>query len=92
MRRMIVEMVARQIGEGAGGDAHAVEPVLVEAVRGGFQRQMRDALARQLVERAMQFDRIGRGERAVFFASGETTPMVPMLAACKTERASRSAA
>ena len=43
--RMIIEMVARQIGEGAGGDAHAVEPVLVEPVRGGFQRQMRDAFA-----------------------------------------------
>ncbi len=30
---MIVEMIARQIGEGAGGDAHAVEPMLIEAVR-----------------------------------------------------------
>ena len=29
---------------------------------------MRDALARQLVERAMQLDRIGRGQRAVDFA------------------------
>ena len=66
---MIVEMVARQIGEGAGGDAHAVEPVLVEAVRGRFERQMRDALAGELVERAMQLDRIGRGQRAVDFAA-----------------------
>ena len=66
--RMIIEMIARQIGEGAGGDAHAVEPMLVEPVRGGFQRQMRDALAGQRIERAMQFDRIGRGERAVDFA------------------------
>ena len=45
--RMIIEMIARQIGEGAGGDAHAVEPVLVEPVRGRLQRQMRDALAGQ---------------------------------------------
>ena len=66
--RVIIEMVARQIGEGAGGDAHAVEPVLVEAVRGGFQRQMGDALAGKLVERAVQFDRIGRGQRAVGLA------------------------
>ena len=65
---MIIEMIARQIGEGAGGDAHAVEPMLVEAVRRSFQRQMGDALAGQLIERAVQFDRIGRGERAVFFA------------------------
>ena len=35
--RMIIEMIARQIGEGAGRDAHAVEPVLVEAVRGCFR-------------------------------------------------------
>ena len=61
-------MVARKIGEGAGRDAHAVEPMLVEAVRGGFERQMRDAFARQLVERAMQFDRVGRRQRAVLFA------------------------
>ena len=67
-RRMIVEMIAADIGEGAGRDAHAVEPVLVEAVRGRFQHQMRHALAGELVERAMQRDRIGRGERAVDLA------------------------
>ena len=40
MRRVIVEMVAREIGEGRRREAHAVEPVLVEAVRGRFQREM----------------------------------------------------
>ncbi len=65
--RVIVEMVARQIGESADGNTHAVEPALVEAVRRGFQRQMSDALARQLIEGAMQFDRVRRGERAVGF-------------------------
>ena len=30
--RMIVEMIATKIGEATGGDAHAVEPVLVEAM------------------------------------------------------------
>ncbi len=65
---VIIKMIARQVGKGAGGDAHAVEPVLVEAVRGGFERQMGDALAGQLIEHAVQFDRIGRGERAVFFS------------------------
>src|SRR3972149_1217973 len=44
--------------------------MLVEPVRRRFQRQMRDALARQSIERAMQFDRIGRGQRAVSFALG----------------------
>ena len=34
---MIIHVVARQIGEAAGGDAHAVEPVLVEPVRRRFE-------------------------------------------------------
>ncbi len=63
-------MVARQIGEGAGRNAHAVETMLVEPVRGGFQREMADALSRQPVEGAMQLDRIGRGQRAVALALG----------------------
>ena len=48
---MVVEMVARQVGEAAGREPHAVEPVLVEPVRRGFEREMGDALARELVER-----------------------------------------
>jgi hypothetical protein len=46
-RRMVVEMIAAEIGEGAGRDPDAVEPVLVEPVRGRLDREMRDALARQ---------------------------------------------
>ncbi len=38
--RMIIHVVARQIGEAAGRDAHAVEPELVEAVRGRLEREM----------------------------------------------------
>ncbi len=89
---MIVEMIARQIGEGAGGDAHAVEPVLVEAVRGGFEREMRDALARQSIERAVQFDRIGRGERAVGFARRRDHADGADAGGLQSERRSRSAA
>ena len=62
---MIIHVVARQVGEGAGGDAHAVEAVLIEAVRGGFEGKMRDALAGDLVELTMQRDRIRRGQRSV---------------------------
>ena len=72
MRRMIVEMIARQIGEGRRRDAHAVEPVLIEAVRGRFDRKMRDAFAGERIERAMQLDRIGRGQRAVGLAASAT--------------------
>ncbi len=67
-RRVIVEMIAAEIGEAAGRDAHAVEPVLVEAVRGRLDREMRHAVAGEFVERAMQRDRIGRGQRAVDLA------------------------
>ena len=63
--RMIIHVVARQIGEAAGGDAHAVQPVLVEPVRRRLERQMRDAFARDLVELPMQRDRIRRRQRSV---------------------------
>ena len=39
--------------------------MLVEPVRRRFQRQMRDALARQPVEKLRQRHRVGRGQRAV---------------------------
>ena len=48
-----------------GADAHAVQPILVEPVRGGLEREMGDALARDLVELPMQRDRIRRRQRAV---------------------------
>ncbi len=47
--RMIVEMVAAEIGEGAGRDTHAVESALIEPVRGGFDGEMRHALAGEFV-------------------------------------------
>ena len=67
LRRVIIEVVARQVGEGAGGEPHPVEPLLIEAVRGGFKREMGDADAGEFVERLVQRDRIGRRQRAVDF-------------------------
>ena len=46
-RRVIVEMVAREVGEGAGAQANAVEPALDDPVRGGFKREMGDAARRR---------------------------------------------
>ena len=63
--RMIIHVVARQIGEAGRRNAHAVEPVLVEAVRGRLEGEMRDAVARDLVELPMQRDRIRRRQRSV---------------------------
>ena len=67
--RMIIEMIARDVGEAAGRDAQAVEPVLIEAVRGRFDREMGDAVAGERVDRAVQRDRIRRRQRAVSLAA-----------------------
>jgi len=58
--RMIVEMIAGDVGEACRRDAQAVEPILIEAVRGRFDRQVSDAVAGQRIERAMQRDRVRR--------------------------------
>ena len=68
-RRMIIEMVARDVGEGRRRDAQAVETILIEPVRGRLDREMRDTLAGQRVERSMQRDRIRRGQRSVGLAA-----------------------
>ena len=60
--RVIVEMIAGDVGERAGGDAQAVEPVLVEPVRGCLDREMRHAFAGERVERTVQRHRIRRRE------------------------------
>src|SRR5262249_36778260 len=68
-RAVIVEMVARDIGEAGDGDAQAVETALVEAVGRGFDSKMSNAVAREPIERAVQLNRIGRSERAVVLAA-----------------------
>ena len=70
MRRMIVEVVAAEIGEGRRLEPHAVEPMLVEAVRGRFEREVRHALGRELGQRLVQRHGIGRRQRAVDGAVG----------------------
>ena len=67
--RMIIEMIARDVGESRRRDLQSVEPILVEAMRGRFDRQMRDAVAGELIERAVQRDRVRRRQRAVNFAA-----------------------
>ena len=69
-RRMIVHVVAAEIGEAAGGEPDAVEPALVEAMARRFHRRMRDAGVGEFREQAMQRDRVGRGQRAIFVAAG----------------------
>ena len=68
-RRMVVHVVAAEIGEAAGGKPHAVEPALVEPVAGGLHRGVGDAGIREFAQQLVQRDRIGRGQRAVFVAA-----------------------
>ena len=60
---MIIEVVARDVRESARREAHAVEPVLVEAMAGGFECQVGHALRRQRCQIFVKRNRIGRGMR-----------------------------
>ena len=64
-RAVVVEVVAAEIGEARGREAHAVEPALLDAVRGRLHGEMGDAVAGEPVEGLVQRDRIGRRQRAV---------------------------
>ncbi len=72
--RMIIEMIAGDIGEAAGRDAQTVEPRLIEAMRRGFDGEMRHAFAGKFVDRAVQRDRIGRRQRAVSLTARRHDP------------------
>ncbi len=61
---VVVEVVTRQIGEGGGGDRHAVEAKLGEPVTGRLDRHMLDALADQCGEIAVEPDGVGCRQRA----------------------------
>ncbi len=68
--RMIIQMIARDVGEGGRGNLDAVEPELVEPVARGFEREMLDALVLQSGELGMQRDRIRRRVRKLHVAGG----------------------
>ena len=59
-RRMIVHVVAAEIGEGAGREFHAVEPTLVEAVARRLHGGMGDAGRSQFGKQHVQRHGIGR--------------------------------
>src|SRR5579871_4431487 len=58
---MVIEMIARQVGERRRSDDEAVEAKLRKAMARGFDRQMGDARFGETGEIAMQRHRIGRG-------------------------------
>src|ERR1700722_3672756 len=65
---MVIEMVARQIGEGACRQANTIKAALIEPVRRCLEREVADRFVYKLIERFMQRDRIGRRQRTVDFA------------------------
>jgi len=77
----MVEVIAREIGEGGEREPNAVESALVDPERRRLHGEMRDAAPREVVERAMQFDRPRRRQRAIMRARASTTPTVPSDAA-----------
>ena len=58
--RVVIHMIAGDVGERRRGDADAIQPVLREPMTGCFQRQMVDAVFRELGEHAVQLDRVRR--------------------------------
>jgi hypothetical protein len=60
--RVIVEVVAAQVGEGRDGVTHAVDAPLVERMRGHLHGDRADALARETGEAAVHLDHVGGGE------------------------------
>ncbi len=61
---VIVEMVARQVGEGRRREREPVEAVLVEAVARRLERDVIDAGPRKLLQGAVERHRIGGGQAA----------------------------
>ena len=59
-RGMVIAMVGRQVGESHGGNFRAVQPVLIEPMAGGFERQMIDAVGFDLGQNFLNFNRTWR--------------------------------
>src|SRR5690606_4173500 len=60
-RTVIIEMVAREIGEHCCLEAHAGDAMLIDRVRGDFHREERDIAFAQLGEPTMHGDGVRRG-------------------------------
>ena len=59
---MIIQMVAREVGEPSGGEFQTIEPALLDAVGGSFQRGIGDAAGRQHGKGVCQGYGVGRGQ------------------------------
>jgi len=61
--RVVIEMIAAEVGETACCDPHAVEAMLIKSMGRSFDGQMTHAFARELIERYPEvhdgYDRLG---------------------------------
>jgi hypothetical protein len=61
---VVIEMIAREIGEGRRRNLQSVEAILIEPMAGRFDRDMLYAVSCQRLKIGMKIDGIGRGEPA----------------------------
>ena len=66
-RRVIVEMVAAEVGEHAGAEAERIDAPFGDSNRRHLRRRMTHALALHLRERGFEIDRLRRRQSAVNF-------------------------
>src|SRR6266545_1798697 len=66
---MIVQMIAGEIGEGAGGKLDAIDAALLKAVARGFEREMGDTILGKGGEDRMQLDQVRCGVLEDFSAA-----------------------
>ena len=87
MSRVIIEMVAGQVGEGGGGEREPVEPVLVEPMARRFDRDVVDRRRSASIARS-RWSVTGSGVVRLPGCStpGPTMPIVPRLAARRRQR------
>ena len=71
---VIVEVVARQVGEGRRLDPDPVQAELVEAMTGGLHDQVIEAVLGKPGETAVQIGRVGRGQRSRRLRMGRRHP------------------
>ena len=75
---VIVEMIAREIGERRGMEAHAADPMLIERVRGDLHAHHLGAERPHGGEPAVNGHRIGGGVVGGGEQPGNPNPIVPM--------------
>ena len=61
-RWVIIQMIARDVGESGSLDGNAIQPILSQPMTGGFQCHIINLFLMQPLQPLSQSDGIGRGE------------------------------